>query len=62
VKRWWGQLGEAYSVPVCGIDLPVGGRWRVVNRHPHGEAAFHGEYRESTPPSRLVFTEICTGR
>jgi uncharacterized protein YndB with AHSA1/START domain len=29
-----------------------------VNRHPHGEAAFHGEYREITPPSRLVFTEI----
>ena len=25
---------------------------------PKGEAAFHGEYREITPPSRLVFTEI----
>ena len=29
-----------------------------MNRHPKGEAAFHGEYREITPPSRLVFTEI----
>jgi uncharacterized protein YndB with AHSA1/START domain len=29
-----------------------------VNRHPNGEAAFNGEYREITPPSRLVFTEI----
>jgi uncharacterized protein YndB with AHSA1/START domain len=29
-----------------------------VNRHPKGEAAFHGEYREITPPSRVVFTEI----
>jgi uncharacterized protein YndB with AHSA1/START domain len=29
-----------------------------VNRHPKGEAAFHGEYREIVPPSRLVYKEI----
>jgi uncharacterized protein YndB with AHSA1/START domain len=58
VKRWWGRLGEGYSVPVCEIDLRPGGAWRFVNRHPQGEAAFNGEYREITPPSRLVFTEI----
>jgi uncharacterized protein YndB with AHSA1/START domain len=58
VKQWWGRLGEGYSVPVCEIDLRVGGAWRFVNRHPNGEAAFYGEYREITPPSRLVFTEI----
>jgi uncharacterized protein YndB with AHSA1/START domain len=58
VKRWWGRLGEGYSVPVCEIDLRPGGAWRFVNRHPKGEAAFHGEYREIAPPSRLVFTEI----
>jgi len=58
VKQWWGRLGEGYSVPVCEIDLRVGGAWRFVNRHPQGEAAFYGEYREITPPSRLVFTEI----
>ena len=58
VKQWWGRLGDGYSVPVCEIDLRVGGRWRFVNRHPKGEAAFHGEYREIAPPSRLVFTEI----
>src|SRR5688572_4598241 len=58
VVQWWGQLGEGYSVPVCEIDLRVGGRWRFVNRHPQGEAAFHGEYREIAPPRRLVFTEI----
>ena len=58
VKRWWGRLGEGYSVPVCEIDLRLGGAWRFVNRHPKGEAAFYGEYREITPPSRLVFTEI----
>jgi uncharacterized protein YndB with AHSA1/START domain len=58
VKQWWGRLGEGYSVPVCEIDLRVGGAWRFVNRHPKGEAVFYGEYREITPPSRLVFTEI----
>ena len=58
VAKWWGCLGEGYSVPVCEIDLREGGKWRFVNRHPNGEAAFHGEYREITPPSRLVFTEI----
>ena len=58
VKQWWGRLGEGYSVPVCEIDLRPGGAWRFVNRHPKGEVAFYGEYREIVPPSRLVFTEI----
>lgn len=58
VKRWWGQLGEGYSVPVCEIDLRVGGKWKFVNRHPRGEATFYGEYRELEAPSRCVFTEI----
>src|SRR5579863_2966020 len=58
VKQWWGRLGEGYSVPVCEIDFRVGGAWRFVNRHPRGEAAFHGEYREIAPPGRVVFTEI----
>jgi uncharacterized protein YndB with AHSA1/START domain len=58
VRRWWGQLGEGYSVPVCEIDLRVGGKWRFVNRHPQGEVTFYGEYVELTPPSRCVFTEI----
>lgn len=58
VREWWGRLGEGYSVPVCEIDFRVGGAWRFVNRHPRGEAAFHGEYREIAPPGRVVFTEI----
>jgi uncharacterized protein YndB with AHSA1/START domain len=58
IKRWWGRLGEGYSVPVCEVDLRPGGAWRFVNRHPKGEAAFHGVYREVNPPERVVFTEI----
>jgi uncharacterized protein YndB with AHSA1/START domain len=58
IKRWWGCLGEGYSVPVCEVDLRPGGGWRFVNRHPHGEAEFYGVYREIAPPDRLVYTEI----
>jgi uncharacterized protein YndB with AHSA1/START domain len=58
VRQWWGQLGDGYSVPVCEIDLRVGGKWRFVNRHPGGEAAFYGVYQEIARPGRLVFTEI----
>ena len=58
ISQWWGRLGEGYSVPVCEVDLRPGGAWRFVNRHPNGEAGFHGVYREVTPPERVVFTEI----
>ena len=59
IKEWWGRLGEGYSVPVCEVDLRVGGKWRFVNRTPgHGDVAFSGVYREIAPPSRIVFTEI----
>lgn len=58
VRQWWGRLGEGYSVPVCEIDLRVGGKWKFVNRHPGGEVTFYGEYLELDPPRRCVFTEI----
>jgi uncharacterized protein YndB with AHSA1/START domain len=58
VRRWWGNLGGGYSVPVCEIDLRPEGRWRFVNKHSKGEVAFSGKYLEVVPPSRLVFTEV----
>jgi uncharacterized protein YndB with AHSA1/START domain len=59
VKRWWGNLDDRYSVPVCDIDLRVGGAWRFVGRGPEGQyPAFHGVYREIDAPGRLVYTEI----
>jgi len=58
IRQWWGNLGEGYSVPVCEVDLRVGGQWKFVNRHPKGEATFYGEYLEVAPPDRVVFTEI----
>jgi uncharacterized protein YndB with AHSA1/START domain len=59
IKRWWGMLGEGYSVPVCEVDLRPGGAWRFVNRTPTGQlVAFRGVYREVVPPERVVYTEI----
>ncbi len=58
IRRWWGNLGDGYGVPVCEVDFRVGGKWRFVNRHPKGEAEFYGEYREINAPERVVFTEI----
>jgi uncharacterized protein YndB with AHSA1/START domain len=59
IRRWWGNLGDGYSVPTCEVDLRVGGKWRFVNRTPTGElVTFYGEYREIDPPRRVVHTEI----
>jgi uncharacterized protein YndB with AHSA1/START domain len=59
VRRWWGCLSASHSVPVCEIDLRVGGAWRFMGRGPEGDyPAFYGVYREIVPPERLVFTEI----
>lgn len=58
IREWWGRLGDGYSVPVCEVDLRVGGKWKFVNRHPNGDATFYGEYLEIAAPHRLVFTEI----
>jgi uncharacterized protein YndB with AHSA1/START domain len=58
IKRWWGNLGDGYSVPLCEVDLRVGGKWRFINRHPQGDAEFYGVYREINSPERIVFTEV----
>jgi uncharacterized protein YndB with AHSA1/START domain len=58
VKRWlYGPDG--WSLPVCEIDLRVGGRYRYVWRdEARGiEMGAGGVYREIVPPERLVFTE-----
>src|SRR5688500_3222185 len=57
VKRWWCCM-EGYTMPVCEIDLRVGGKWRYVMVGPEGEVGLHGEYREIDAPARIVQTEI----
>jgi uncharacterized protein YndB with AHSA1/START domain len=57
VKRW--LLGpDGWSMPVCEIDLRVGGAYRYVWRHPRGsEMGMGGVYREIVAPARIVATE-----
>lgn len=60
VRRWWSaDLGTVTSIE---IDLRVGGTWRyVMIANPGFEVAFHGEYREIVPNTRLVTTEVFEG-
>lgn len=56
LRRWY-PPGADWDTPVAELDLRVGGRLRLVMRSPDGEeSGGGGEYREITPPSRLVFT------
>jgi uncharacterized protein YndB with AHSA1/START domain len=58
VRQW--LLGpEGWSMPVCEIDLIVGGAFRYVWRQTNGrEMGMGGVYREITPPQRIVCTEL----
>jgi len=57
-KRW--LLGPpGWSLPVCEIDLKVGGACRFVWRGPDGtDMGMRGAYREIVPPERIVHTEL----
>ena len=58
LKQW--LLGPpGWSMPVCEIDLKIGGRYRYVwRRDTDGtEMGCGGVYREIVPPERLVHTE-----
>lgn len=58
VQRW--LLGpDGWSMPVCEIDLKVGGAYRYVWRRDKdgSEMGMGGVFREIAPPERLVATE-----
>jgi uncharacterized protein YndB with AHSA1/START domain len=58
VRRW--LLGpEGWSMPVCDIDLRVGGAYRYLWRRDAdgAEMGMGGVYREVAAPERLVNTE-----
>ena len=61
VTRWMtGPPG--WTMPVCEIDLRVGGKYRYVWRKDDGrELVSHGEHREIDAPERLVTTEQMQG-
>jgi uncharacterized protein YndB with AHSA1/START domain len=58
VRRW--MLGPpGWSMPVCEMDVRVGGsyRWGWRSDTDGKEFGFVGTFREVQPPSRLVHTE-----
>ncbi len=58
LKRWM-HGPEDWSLPVCEIDLRVGGEFRYVWRGPDGaEMGMGGVFREIEPPARIVNTEL----
>jgi uncharacterized protein YndB with AHSA1/START domain len=59
VRRWWAPTSHRVALASCEAEVRVGGRYRYVLRHQSGnEMAFSGVYREITPPSRVVYTEV----
>ena len=58
VRRW--LLGPpGMTMPVCEIDLKVGGRFRYVWRNSEGiDMGMGGVFREIAPPERIVHTEL----
>jgi uncharacterized protein YndB with AHSA1/START domain len=59
VKAW--LLGpDGWSMPVCEIDLRVGGKYRYVwkNDAEGSEMGMGGIYREVVAPERIVATEV----
>jgi uncharacterized protein YndB with AHSA1/START domain len=56
LRRWFGRRGD--QLPVCDVDLRVGGAWRFVfQTREGGEMGMSGTYRVIEPPERLVYTE-----
>lgn len=58
VRRW--MLGPpGWSMPVCDMDVRVGGsyRWRWRNDADGAEFGFFGTFREVQPPSKIVHSE-----
>jgi uncharacterized protein YndB with AHSA1/START domain len=59
IKRW--LLGpDGWSMPVCEIDLRVGGKYRYVWKSDSNgsEMGMGGIYREVVAPERIVATEV----
>jgi uncharacterized protein YndB with AHSA1/START domain len=56
--RWWVPKSFGLTLLSCELDVRVGGRYRLVFRHPSASEpmAFHGRYLEVAPHSRLVWT------
>ncbi len=58
IKRWL-TGPDGWSMPVCEVDLKVGGRLRYVWRHQDGTGmGLSGTFSEIKRPDRIVHTEL----
>jgi uncharacterized protein YndB with AHSA1/START domain len=57
IRRWLG-VRAGWTMPVCEVDLRVGGKYRYVWRGPKGnDMGMGGVFREIVAPERIVATE-----
>lgn len=58
IKRWL-TGPDGWSLPICEVDLKVGGKLRYVWRHEDGtNMGLRGSYREIKRPERIVHVEL----
>ena len=58
IKRWL-TGPDGWSLPICEVDLKVGGKLRYVWRHEDGtHMGLSGAYREIKRPERIVHVEL----
>jgi uncharacterized protein YndB with AHSA1/START domain len=57
-QRWWVPKSSGLTLISCEQDIRVGGKYRLVFRHPAAPEpfAFFGTYKEVTPNARLAWT------
>ncbi|MDW6020354.1 SRPBCC family protein [Mesorhizobium sp. BAC0120] len=56
IQRWLGPHG--FRLPLCEVDLKVGGKYRYVSQAPDGSRlGWGGTFREIIPDERIVHTE-----
>ena len=59
VSRWWAPKSHGAALVECTADVRVGGKYRyVMSVREQGTVAFSGEYREVSPHTRLVYTQV----
>lgn len=57
VARWWGVAG--CTLPVCELDVRLGGAWRIDMRVPSGVVYRNGGvYLEVVANERIVYTDV----
>jgi uncharacterized protein YndB with AHSA1/START domain len=55
IPKWWGPRNTTTVIDT--LEARTGGKWRFLNIGSDGtEHAFRGEFREVTPPERIVWT------